>query len=802
MEYDQAVESLRYWNDLINKIDRPTARMMLSKIDRENLTGVDTKLKGVSTSKNSLYQLLFDVKVNHPTKVVLVRVGEFYETWGFDAVLLVEHCGLNPMGYRLPRAGCPRVNIQRTLDDLTAKGLRCVVCEEAPMPYSYGARSKRKTRFVAQVVTPHSPVYVYNLSGNHALSPDFNFQAPPVVGIEQRKPDAFTVSLMDVDLRQVTTYYDVNEEIAAHIVSSQGFSPPVYCHESYLDRAGPNGSSGLQGERVRSIIQDSQKVRVKGSPFSEKFVEIVRKDLDLGPDASFTQSSAGGGGESRRPLPLYSMTARSIGLADRASGSPSGTPSLVASLLPKGAPAPCKHFLTRYLMHPPPPGVAGSVQRSLRRIAGVSEPLPLLPLLPAHKIAKMIHSREANHSVYVDLLAMLRGVRSIFESKALEEALYPLTAVAALNTGRRFKTSEIRDACDDVIAEIEGVVNTAEYEELMGALAEDEGEGAGEEADDDAIAVAAAAGSRARPGDQALESLLRSNEKSARVVLGSCIAGELEMLDAARARVMAAVRDQLEPALKALSCPEEGWPGRSAPRISYDAVNNSVSVRGAQGAAKSRKGWADDFGLINPRDRNGSKLADRFSTEELEDALNDYRLRCHELDLAVKGALKALASRIQPFVTQVVYLSHLALVSKTFWLHATEAGRRGWSLPEIDSGEGGEKDQEGRTLVLDSFWPFWMDKSSPDTVENSLSMSKLVLLTGPNMAGKSTVIRSVCSASLLANCGLHAPCAPTSRVPYFDAYILRSAESADNPADGLSTFAGECGTMGEELGRQ
>ena len=51
-------ESLRYWNDLINRVDRPTARMMLSKIDRDNITGVDTSLKGVSTSKNSLYQFL------------------------------------------------------------------------------------------------------------------------------------------------------------------------------------------------------------------------------------------------------------------------------------------------------------------------------------------------------------------------------------------------------------------------------------------------------------------------------------------------------------------------------------------------------------------------------------------------------------------------------------------------------------------------------------------------------------------------------------------------------------------------
>jgi predicted GIY-YIG superfamily endonuclease len=38
---------------------------------------------------------------------------------------------------------------------------------------------------------------------------------------------------------------------------------------------------------------------------------------------------------------------------------------------------------------------------------------------------------------------------------------------------------------------------------------------------------------------------------------------------------------------------------------------------------------------------------------------------------------------------------------------------------------------------------------------------------------------------------MYSPCASTSVVPYFDAYILRSAESADSPEEGLSTFAVE-----------
>ena len=39
----------------------------------------------------------------HPEMLLLVRVGDFYEAFGVDAVMLVEHAGLNPMGGRCPR---------------------------------------------------------------------------------------------------------------------------------------------------------------------------------------------------------------------------------------------------------------------------------------------------------------------------------------------------------------------------------------------------------------------------------------------------------------------------------------------------------------------------------------------------------------------------------------------------------------------------------------------------------------------------------------------------------------------------
>ncbi len=96
-----------------------------------------------------------------------------------------QHAGLNPMGTRLPRAGCPVVNLRRTLRDLTDAGLSVVVCEElAPLP-----GRKTKNRFEAGIVTPASPLYVYGLAladdaaGDAAAGDARVAEQPPIVGV-------------------------------------------------------------------------------------------------------------------------------------------------------------------------------------------------------------------------------------------------------------------------------------------------------------------------------------------------------------------------------------------------------------------------------------------------------------------------------------------------------------------------------------------------------------------------------------------------------------------------------------------
>jgi hypothetical protein len=64
-------------------------------------------------------------------RLLLVKCGDFYEAVGFDAVLLVEHLALNPMGstaeHKAPRAGFPKANLRAMLRRLTDEAGLAVV---------------------------------------------------------------------------------------------------------------------------------------------------------------------------------------------------------------------------------------------------------------------------------------------------------------------------------------------------------------------------------------------------------------------------------------------------------------------------------------------------------------------------------------------------------------------------------------------------------------------------------------------------------------------------------------------------
>ena len=124
-------EAQQYWERVLEGVDKPNAVELRAALDLRHLLGLPTsgcaRTGQGRSGRTPLFSLFCQIKRQHPTKVVLVRVGEFHECVGLDAVLLVQWAGLNPMGSgNPPRAGCPHMNLRRTLQCLTDANLSVV----------------------------------------------------------------------------------------------------------------------------------------------------------------------------------------------------------------------------------------------------------------------------------------------------------------------------------------------------------------------------------------------------------------------------------------------------------------------------------------------------------------------------------------------------------------------------------------------------------------------------------------------------------------------------------------------------
>jgi DNA mismatch repair protein MutS len=131
--------------------------------------------------------------------------------------------------------------------------------------------------------------------------------------------------------------------------------------------------------------------------------------------------------------------------------------------------------------------------------------------------------------------------------------------------------------------------------------------------------------------------------------------------------------------------------------------------------------------------------------------------------------------RIQDTAGRIARLDVLAALAEV-------ARDRGYVRPEVHTGF--ELDiRQGRHPVVETVMP------TEEFIPNDLELDEegmIVILTGPNMAGKSTVLRQIGLIQLLAQVGSFIP-ATSARVPVCDRIFTRVGAS-DSLARGQSTF--------------
>ncbi len=146
-----------------------------------------------------------------------------------------------------------------------------------------------------------------------------------------------------------------------------------------------------------------------------------------------------------------------------------------------------------------------------------------------------------------------------------------------------------------------------------------------------------------------------------------------------------------------------------------------------------------------------------------------------ELFAHVRDQVAQAVPRIQDSAARVASLDVLAALAEV-------AARGGYVKPEVHTGYELEI-RGGRHPVVETMMP------RSDFIPNDLVLDdrrQIVILTGPNMAGKSTVLRQVGLIQLLAQMGSFVP-ADRARLPVVDRIYTRVGAS-DNLARGQSTF--------------
>jgi DNA mismatch repair protein MutS len=175
--------------------------------------------------------------------------------------------------------------------------------------------------------------------------------------------------------------------------------------------------------------------------------------------------------------------------------------------------------------------------------------------------------------------------------------------------------------------------------------------------------------------------------------------------------------------------------------------------------------------------------AERYETDQLkilEERILNAQQERRELEEALFQALiarlVAQAERIYKVAGQIATCDVIASLAEL-------AVAQGYCRPQVDEGWV-LSIKECRHPVVEQMMK--KERFVPNDVEISCDEKQLLIITGPNMAGKSTVIRQVALVCILAQMGSYVP-ASSARVGRVDRIFTRIG-AADNLARGQSTF--------------
>lgn len=186
----------------------------------------------------------------------------------------------------------------------------------------------------------------------------------------------------------------------------------------------------------------------------------------------------------------------------------------------------------------------------------------------------------------------------------------------------------------------------------------------------------------------------------------------------------------------------------------------------------------EEWGYVRKQTLVGNE---RFISPQLKEK-EDMILHAEENAIRIEKQLFAeLTAEIRKSLAKLQKLSIVLAEIDCYAALAEISSRYGYVRPEFTDDE--LKIESGRHPILDEMM------KDPKYVANSVEMNKdesILLITGPNMGGKSTYMRQTALIIIMAQMGCYVP-AKSCRMPVFDRIFTRIGAS-DDILSGQSTF--------------
>lgn len=371
---------------------RREAIELASTLTTRTVLGMDEK----GLKKNSLAHQAFQCKAEHPQRIVILRVGEFYELFGIDAVVTLEACPTLEPGKLGASVHASR--IQTILNGLIDAGWTAALFEESKVICT------PRHRFLAQIVSAATPHYC--MANDSVEVP----VAKKIAGIEVHNDQTATVCLLDAQQHLCQRYDQVSMTRAQAVLVN--VATPIYALR-----------------RIPSWLANEDVVLLGGASdanVAERLIDHVSKELVKSPIVVVPVSPS-------RCAPLPRFTLQQLGLSGDF-----GLPDLSLSALPSGTPAPVRRQLVEWLEESVGPCAAAAHRTVLRVLQTTTCHVPTFAVAASGRRHERLRVGRADAAT---IKAIRHNARILLEVPDLVE---PLLAITCKDMGRWINLEDVR----------------------------------------------------------------------------------------------------------------------------------------------------------------------------------------------------------------------------------------------------------------------------------------------------------------------------------------------------------------------